>query len=89
MFSLMFVDALAKTLQEKKKKTLPVTDLYLSSAGNYSITHTYPDRKLGILCMKYFSQLGCVNKPRNEAGLSSKWCYLKNGEITVIDPVEP
>ncbi len=38
--------------------------------SNDSITYSHPDRKLGILCMKYFAGVGGVNRLLNEASLS-------------------
>lgn len=49
-FSLIFVLLLAQSVQEHLQG-----DPYLSSVESDSITHTHPDRKLGIFCMKYFS----------------------------------
>ena len=49
------------------RRHLQLSDTYLSSVPNDSITYTHPDRKLGILCMKYFAGLGGVNRLLNEA----------------------
>lgn len=59
---------------------LQLRDTYHSSVSNDSITYTHPDRKLGILRMKYFAGVGGVNGLLNEASqpefimkISDKW----------------
>ena len=55
--------------QAKSVCNLRLNNTYLSSVSNDSITYTHPDRKLGILCMKYFAGVGGVNGLLNEASL--------------------
>lgn len=40
--------------------------------SNDPIIYTQPDRKLGILCMKYFAGVGGVNRLLNEASLPGR-----------------
>lgn len=50
----------------------PPADAYHSSVSNEPIIYTQPDRKLGILCMKYFAGAGGVNRLLNEASLPGR-----------------
>lgn len=50
----------------------PPADTYHSSVSNEPIIYTQPDRKLGILCMKYFAGAWGVNRLLNEASLPGR-----------------
>lgn len=55
-------------------------DAYLSSVSNDPIIYTQPDRKLGILCMKYFAGVGGVNRLLNEASLPGRVMKISDEE---------
>lgn len=62
------------------QKHLQLDHTYLSSVSNDSITYSQPDRKLGILCMKYFAGLGGVNRLPNEASLPELIMKISEGQ---------
>lgn len=66
-------------LEPHSDKHLQLAHTYLSSVSNDSITYSQADRKLGILCMKYFAGEGGVNRLPNEASLPELIMKISEG----------